>query len=169
MLSVPVSSGPVLQMNPSTGGTATLPYGGTEFSVLVTFQLPVLSAGLNNFYSVVLFQTQSAVGGATGQDTFFLSVSATCTGGNSGIVTSFLQYRQFTTDATTVITYASAPMVSMPMLVGGWVTVGFSLSAAGVATLSVRDIFAANNATAGAFVVRRGCSRVFLPALRSPV
>jgi hypothetical protein len=139
----------MLQMNsmalnngaPTVGG-ATLTYGGgAEFSMLMTFMLPAVPLSMTDANSALtLLSTTSALSGGR---TFGVTVNAVSTGVNSGIV-----YAMFVCGTpSNNIALATPPMVAVPMLFGGWVTVAFSVSAAGVATLSVRDIFAANNAT----------------------
>ena len=164
MLSSSVT-GSLLQMNnPSNGfsvGGGTLLFGGSEFTVVLTFQLPVLTVqlnpGLNSFAQ--LFTATSGGGGGGGgigggggggaQLSFGLA--AYFTGANSGNVSvSSFSYSSTVNGVVTTIFLATPPMVAMPMLVGGWVSVAFSVNGAGVATLSVRDIFTTNNATSGA-------------------
>jgi len=148
-----VLNGPVvntmLQMNnPVSGGVATLPYGGSELSLLLTFQLPLLSVSMSSNLpgSLQLLSTTSLLN-ADSNTYFMMTLSASLTGGNSGTVSASFTYSTIANGNTTQLTTPTQLMVAMPMLVGGWVTTAFSLTAAGVATLSVRDIFAANNVT----------------------
>ena len=138
--------GSLLNMNAVGTSGATLAYGGSELSVLVTFQVPVLSVSMAGSFAPtqLLSITSSLAGGAS----FFISLDAMFTGGNGGIVTAYYSYSPAVANGVRTTIGPSSPLwVAMPMLLGGWVTAAFSLSVAGVATLSVRDIFMANNAT----------------------
>jgi hypothetical protein len=140
---------------PSTGG-GTLLFGGSELTVLVTFQLPLLTANLVTFGApgfVQLFRASSF--SLTSPVGFSIYLTAVSTGGNSGNVTASFTYTNSVNYISTQISPVTQLMVTIPMLLGGWVSAAFSVSSAGVATLSVRDIFTTNNATSGAFVCAR--------------
>ena len=148
VLSAPVT-GSLLQMNnPANGpgiGGGTLLFGGSELTVVLTFQLPALTVQLapfpNSFAFLQLLSFSSAF--------LNIGVAALFTGGNGGNVSASFSYSNVSSGIVTQI--ASPPlMVSMPMLVGGWVSAAISVSSTGVTTLSVRDIFTTNNATGGA-------------------
>ena len=149
VLSAPVT-GSLLQMNspsngPPTTGGGTLLFGGSELTVVLTFQLPALTVQLAPFPNSFAFSQLLSVSSA------FLNIglSAYFTGGNSGNVTASFSYTNFSSGIVTQIAPPTL-MVSMPMLVGGWVSAAISVSSTGVTTLSVRDIFTTNNATGGA-------------------
>ena len=144
--------------NPSNGppvGGRTLLFNGSELTVLVTFQIPVLTAQLTPFNGSTAMTQLLTVS----SDNFIFNLAAFFTGQNSGvvIVTTF-QYVTYGNGVSTAFRLATTLGVVTPMLVGGWVSVAFSVSGAGVATLSVRDIFTTNNATSGALAsVRVAC------------
>lgn len=139
---------------PPVAGGPSLLLGGSEFTVLVTFQLPVVCVSMASVTmpasTTVLSVSSSALS---------ISLSASSTGGAGGTLSASFSYTSLASGIFTQVTMAASPVLSMPMLFGGWVTAAFSVSSAGVATLSVRDIFAANNATSGARRQQCVCGR----------
>jgi hypothetical protein len=137
----------LLMNDPVNGGAATLPFGGSEFTVLLTFQVPLQSASMRNGNGPPLIQLLAATSTVSQTASFSINLDAMVTGANSGSVTARFAYRTSGDGVSTTISTTTPLMVATPMLIGGWVSAAFSLSAAGVATLSVRDIFSASNAT----------------------
>lgn len=143
-----------MQLN---SGTSVI-LGGSELTVLMTFQLPVVPLAMMSVLSSIPLLLVRYYGVPNLQ----VQLSASTTGSNSGNVSATFSYTSTFSSAVTLSTpllnpanfYSTSTQpitVPMPMLFGGWVTVAFSVSAAGAATLSVRDIFSANNASVGAF------------------
>ena len=163
----------MLQMNnpangpPSVGG-GTLLFGGSELTVVLTFQLPVLTASMITLDAggggglggggpgLQLFRGSSF--SLTSPTMFSLYLMAVSTGGNSGNVTASFSMTTTANFISTQIAPTTQLSVTMPMLWGGWVSAAFSVSSAGVATLSVRDIFTTNSATSGAYTSTRFAS-----------
>jgi len=137
----------VLQMTPANTPGQTILFGGSEFTVLLTFQLPALPLAMTMPNSGSAIQLLSVYG-----PNFNLNLYATTNGGssNSGNVSASFSYSSMVNSILTQIQMPTPPMVSMPMLYGGWVSAALSVSSTGVVSFSARDIFTATNVTTGA-------------------